>query len=172
MTKYCVVKQLPGLRRRKRKTRKNPSTGIRIVHNRLLGGWYVVRGPHQTPLNGRFDSKAEAQAWLDDSSSRGRKVSYVRATYQNPTILKAHAHGVGKQSPGDKLRDERYYDERFYRAAEKRKKKKQKRIAVQMKLGLHWQTMHYFPDTEKGRVDARKYGEGFKRYRFIRAILI
>ena len=38
---------------------------IRIVYNKLLGGWYVVRGPHQTPLNGRFDSKAEAQAWLD-----------------------------------------------------------------------------------------------------------
>ena len=39
-------------------------TGIRIVYNRLLGGWYVVRGPHQTPLNGRFNSKEEAQAWL------------------------------------------------------------------------------------------------------------
>lgn len=38
--------------------------GPRIVYNRLLGGWYVVVGPHQTPLNGRFNSKAEAQAWL------------------------------------------------------------------------------------------------------------
>jgi hypothetical protein len=37
---------------------------IKIVHNRLLGGWYVVRGPHQFPLAGRFASKAEAQAWL------------------------------------------------------------------------------------------------------------
>ena len=36
----------------------------KIVFNKLLGGWYVVRGPHQTPLGGRFDSKAEAQAWL------------------------------------------------------------------------------------------------------------
>ena len=25
---------------------------VRIVHNKLLGGWYVVRGPHQTPLSG------------------------------------------------------------------------------------------------------------------------
>jgi hypothetical protein len=40
-------------------------TGIRIVHNRLLGGWFVVRGPHQTPLGGRFDSREEAKAWLD-----------------------------------------------------------------------------------------------------------
>jgi hypothetical protein len=37
---------------------------IKIVHNKLLGGWYVVRGSHQTPLSGRFDSKADAQAWL------------------------------------------------------------------------------------------------------------
>ena len=37
---------------------------VKIVFNKLLGGWYVVRGPHQTPLGGRFDSKAEAQAWL------------------------------------------------------------------------------------------------------------
>lgn len=38
---------------------------IRIVHNKLLGGWYVVRGPHHTPISGRFDSKAEAKAWLE-----------------------------------------------------------------------------------------------------------
>lgn len=37
---------------------------IRIVYNKLLRGWYVVRGPHQAPLSGRFNSKAEAQAWL------------------------------------------------------------------------------------------------------------
>ena len=42
--------------------------GVRIVHNRLLGGWYVVRGPHDTPISGRFDSKEEAQASLN----RGR----------------------------------------------------------------------------------------------------
>jgi hypothetical protein len=38
---------------------------IRIVYNKLLGAWYVVRGPHQTPLSGAFATKAEAQAWLD-----------------------------------------------------------------------------------------------------------
>lgn len=36
----------------------------RIVFNRILGGWFVVRGPHQTPLSGRFQSKADALAYL------------------------------------------------------------------------------------------------------------
>lgn len=36
----------------------------KIVHNRLLGGWFVVRGPHHTPLTGKFNSKADAKAWL------------------------------------------------------------------------------------------------------------
>jgi len=39
-------------------------TRVRIVHNKLLGGWFVVTGPHQTPISGRFDSKEEAKAWL------------------------------------------------------------------------------------------------------------
>lgn len=38
---------------------------IRIVYNRLLGGWYVVRGPHQAPLAGRFESREAAKAWLN-----------------------------------------------------------------------------------------------------------
>lgn len=41
---------------------------IRIVHNRLLGGWYIVRGTHQTPISGRFDSKTAAQAHLGRSA--------------------------------------------------------------------------------------------------------
>jgi hypothetical protein len=40
-------------------------TGIRIVYNKLLHGWFVVRGPHQTPLSGRFDTRAEVMAWLE-----------------------------------------------------------------------------------------------------------
>lgn len=36
----------------------------KVVFNRLLGGWYVVRGPSHFPLAGRFATKAEAQAWL------------------------------------------------------------------------------------------------------------
>ena len=34
---------------------------IQIIHNKLLGGWFIVRGPHQTPIGGRFDTKEEAQ---------------------------------------------------------------------------------------------------------------
>jgi hypothetical protein len=37
---------------------------VRIVFNRLLNGWFIVRGPHQTPISGRFATRAEAQAHL------------------------------------------------------------------------------------------------------------
>lgn len=37
---------------------------VRIVFNRLLGAWYIVRGKHHTPIAGRFESKQAAQAWL------------------------------------------------------------------------------------------------------------
>ena len=37
---------------------------VKIVFNRLLGGWYIVRGQHQTPIGGRFESKQAAQDWL------------------------------------------------------------------------------------------------------------
>jgi len=38
---------------------------VKIVHNRILGGWFIVRGPHHTPISGRFDSRAEALAHLN-----------------------------------------------------------------------------------------------------------
>jgi len=38
---------------------------IKIVHNKLLGGWYIVRGAHHTPISGRFNSKADAMAYLN-----------------------------------------------------------------------------------------------------------
>lgn len=41
------------------------SASVKVVFNKLLGGWYVVRGPHQAPLGGRFDSRAAAVAWLN-----------------------------------------------------------------------------------------------------------
>lgn len=37
----------------------------RVIFNKLLGGWYIVRGPHQTPIGGRFDTRAEALAHLN-----------------------------------------------------------------------------------------------------------
>lgn len=53
----------------RKRAKRNPAGGVRVVHNRLLGGWYVVRGPHQTPLNGRFESKEAAQQWLIDQKN-------------------------------------------------------------------------------------------------------
>jgi len=37
----------------------------RVVYNRLLGGWYVVRGAAQTPMSGKFATKADALAYLN-----------------------------------------------------------------------------------------------------------
>ena len=37
---------------------------MKIVFNKLLNGWYIVRGRHQTPVSGRFDSKEQALAHL------------------------------------------------------------------------------------------------------------
>jgi hypothetical protein len=41
----------------------------RIVYNKLLAGWYIVRGPHQSPIGGRYATKEAAQAAL--SSRQG-----------------------------------------------------------------------------------------------------
>ena len=37
---------------------------IKIVYNKLLGAWYVVRGPHHFPLAGPFATKDDAEARL------------------------------------------------------------------------------------------------------------
>ena len=37
---------------------------MKVIYNGLLGGWYIVRGAHQTPISGRFDSKEQALAHL------------------------------------------------------------------------------------------------------------
>ena len=37
---------------------------MKVIYNRLLDGWYIVRGPHQTPISGRFDSREAALAHL------------------------------------------------------------------------------------------------------------
>ena len=48
---------------------------IKIVHNKLRGGWYIVRGPHYTPVSGRFESKEAAQAWLETrEAERNRRL--------------------------------------------------------------------------------------------------
>lgn len=37
---------------------------MKVVHNKILGDWYIVRGPHQTPISGRFATREEALAHL------------------------------------------------------------------------------------------------------------
>jgi len=37
---------------------------LRIVYNKLLGAWFIVRGRHQAPIGGRFESRAAALAYL------------------------------------------------------------------------------------------------------------
>ena len=37
---------------------------VRTVYNRLLGGWFNVRGPHDAPIGGRYATKAAALAAL------------------------------------------------------------------------------------------------------------
>jgi hypothetical protein len=81
-----------------RKSRKH-NPGVRIVHNRLLGGWFVVRGTHQTPLNGSFASKAAAQAWLD---SRKRNPARKRALDRVPRKLLGQAGRLFEDFTGDK----------------------------------------------------------------------
>lgn len=49
----------------------------RIVRNRLLGGWFVVRGPHDTPISGRFDTRAEAQAHLRRDAPKPEPERYI-----------------------------------------------------------------------------------------------
>ena len=37
---------------------------VRTVYNRLLGAWFNVVGPHQTPIGGAYATKADALAAL------------------------------------------------------------------------------------------------------------
>ena len=36
----------------------------RIIFNKLLNGWFIVRGSHDTPISGRFETKDQAKQWL------------------------------------------------------------------------------------------------------------
>ncbi len=92
-----------------RLTRRRNPAGVRIIYNKLLGGWYVVRGPHQTPLNGRFNSKAEARAWLAGGPARRNPATHIkRSRAMNSEGAKAIAHlkrnqrrshGLDKEAP-------------------------------------------------------------------------
>lgn len=43
---------------------RSDAGSVRIVHNKILGGWFVVRGTSDTPISGRFPTKEAAQASL------------------------------------------------------------------------------------------------------------
>ena len=43
---------------------------MKIVYNRLLDGWYVVKGKHQTPLSGRFETKQDAELYLRNKQNK------------------------------------------------------------------------------------------------------
>jgi hypothetical protein len=36
----------------------------KVIFNRLLQGWFIVRGPHHTPIGGRYPTRAAALARL------------------------------------------------------------------------------------------------------------
>jgi hypothetical protein len=37
---------------------------MKVIYNSLLSGWFIVRGAHQTPISGRFETKEAAVAHL------------------------------------------------------------------------------------------------------------
>ena len=78
---------------------------VKIVHNKVLGGWYIVRGPHQTPIGGRHDSKEAAKEHLNRKneefeqqhdenlqdmviSALDKKVTDFNAAFQNVMNMK------------------------------------------------------------------------------------
>ena len=65
------------------------NTNIRIVYNKLLGGWYIVRGPHQTPLGGRFESRQAAKDHLERQDRLEREV-------EAEFMLGSYEPGVGR----------------------------------------------------------------------------
>jgi len=40
------------------------SIEMKVIYNSILSGWFIVRGAHQTPISGRFDTKELALAHL------------------------------------------------------------------------------------------------------------
>lgn len=39
---------------------------VKIVYNELLCRWFIVRGPHQTPIGGSYATEREAKQALKD----------------------------------------------------------------------------------------------------------
>lgn len=60
----------------------------RVVRNKLLWNkWYVVRGAHQTPLAGPFDTRAEAVAWRTREPKRVYRLRmFIDGAWRTVTI--------------------------------------------------------------------------------------
>lgn len=52
--------------------------GPRVVYNKLLDGYYVVRGPHQTPLGGRYETRDEAKRAMSMSPDE-KRAAYAKS---------------------------------------------------------------------------------------------
>lgn len=50
---------------------------MKIVFNKIIGAWFVVRGPHQAPVSGAFNSKSEASAWLASRREQAQDASKI-----------------------------------------------------------------------------------------------
>jgi len=61
---------------------------VRIVQNKMLGGWFVVRGSSDTPISGRFSSKEEAQAWLNRNKAKDARMYPGYTTVQLKEFVK------------------------------------------------------------------------------------
>ena len=55
-------------------------SAVRIKQVEILGGWFVVTGPHATPISGKFGSRAEAQNWLAERKAPKRGGGMETAT--------------------------------------------------------------------------------------------
>lgn len=130
------IKDIMNKNPRKR-MKKNPAnkSGIRIVYNKMLGGWYLVRGPHQTPLNGRFDTKQQAQEWLERKRAK-----------KNPRKRKTKPFAGKRKKYGGK------YNSHMFVSRGKVLRRPRKRNSEFVVSTLHkgaWKRIAGFPNREK-----------------------
>lgn len=64
----------------------------KIVFNKILNGWFIVRGSHDTPISGRFDTKEQAKQWLtrkrDSIRITNRYISDIQRLDNGKTVYK------------------------------------------------------------------------------------
>lgn len=57
-----MIVTLPGVATLRQKL--TGACDMKVVYNSLLSGWFIVRGAHQTPISGRFETREAALAHL------------------------------------------------------------------------------------------------------------